>query len=29
MIAACGYYRLKSGKTSGLDLDVFPSLKLA
>jgi N6-L-threonylcarbamoyladenine synthase len=29
MIAACGYYRLKAGKTSGLDLDVFPSLKLA
>jgi len=29
MIAACGYYRLKAGKTNGLDLDVFPSLKLA
>jgi len=29
MIAACGYYRLKSGKTSGLDLDVVPSLRLA
>jgi len=29
MIATCGYYRLKAGKTSGLDLDVFPSLKLA
>jgi N6-L-threonylcarbamoyladenine synthase len=29
MIAACGYYRLKSGKTHGLDLDVVPSLKLA
>jgi len=29
MIAACGYYRLKAGKTSGLDVDVFPSLKLA
>jgi N6-L-threonylcarbamoyladenine synthase len=29
MIAACGYYRLKSDKTSGLDLDVFPGLKLA
>jgi len=28
MIAACGYYRLKAGKTSGLDLDVVPSLKL-
>jgi N6-L-threonylcarbamoyladenine synthase len=29
MIAACGYYRLKAGKASGLDLDVFPGLKLA
>jgi len=29
MIAACGYYRLKSGKSGDLDLDVFPSLKLA
>jgi len=29
MIAACGYYRFKAGKTSGLDLDVVPSLKLA
>jgi N6-L-threonylcarbamoyladenine synthase len=29
MIAACGYYRLKVGKTSGLELDVFPGLKLA
>jgi N6-L-threonylcarbamoyladenine synthase len=29
MIAACGYYRLKAGKASGLDLDVVPSLKLA
>jgi N6-L-threonylcarbamoyladenine synthase len=29
MIAACGYYRLKAGKTSGLELDVFPGLKLA
>jgi N6-L-threonylcarbamoyladenine synthase len=28
MIAACGYYRLKSGKTDGLDLDVVPGLKL-
>jgi N6-L-threonylcarbamoyladenine synthase len=28
MIAACGYYRLKAGKTSGLELDVFPGLKL-
>jgi N6-L-threonylcarbamoyladenine synthase len=29
MIAACGYYRLKAGKTGGLGLDVFPALKLA
>jgi N6-L-threonylcarbamoyladenine synthase len=29
MIAACGYYRFKAGKTSGLELDVFPGLKLA
>jgi N6-L-threonylcarbamoyladenine synthase len=29
MLAACGYYRLKAGKTAGLDLDVFPSLRLA
>jgi N6-L-threonylcarbamoyladenine synthase len=29
MIAACGYYRLQAGKTAGLDLDVFPSLRLA
>jgi len=29
MIAACGYFRLKSGKIDGLDLDVIPSLKLA
>jgi N6-L-threonylcarbamoyladenine synthase len=29
MIAACGYYRLKAGKTSGLELDVFPGLKVA
>jgi N6-L-threonylcarbamoyladenine synthase len=28
MIAACGYYRLQSGRTGDLDLDVFPSLKL-
>jgi N6-L-threonylcarbamoyladenine synthase len=28
MIAACGYYRLKAGKTNGLDLDVFPGLRL-
>ena len=29
MVAACGYYRLKAGKTSGFDLDVVPGLKLA
>jgi N6-L-threonylcarbamoyladenine synthase len=29
MIAACGYYRLQSGRTGGLDLDVLPGLKLA
>jgi N6-L-threonylcarbamoyladenine synthase len=29
MIAACGYYRLRSGKRDGLDLDVVPGLKLA
>jgi len=29
MIAACGYYRLQAGKSSSLDLDVVPSLKLA
>jgi N6-L-threonylcarbamoyladenine synthase len=29
MIAACGYYRFKAGKTNGLEFDVFPSLKLA
>ena len=29
MVAACGYYRLKAGKTSGLDLDVVSNLKLA
>ncbi len=28
MIAACGYFRLQAGKIDGLDLDVFPSLKL-
>ncbi|MBA7611808.1 tRNA N6-adenosine threonylcarbamoyltransferase [subsurface metagenome] len=28
MIAACGYYRLQAGKVDGLDLDVFPGLKL-
>jgi N6-L-threonylcarbamoyladenine synthase len=28
MIAACGYYHLQAGRTDGLDLDVFPSLRL-
>ncbi len=28
MIAACGYFRFKAGKTDGLDLDVVPSLRL-
>jgi N6-L-threonylcarbamoyladenine synthase len=28
MIAACGYYRLQAGGVDGLDLDVFPGLKL-
>ena len=28
MIAACGYYRLRAGKISDLDLDVVPGLKL-
>ncbi|MFC2059756.1 tRNA (adenosine(37)-N6)-threonylcarbamoyltransferase complex transferase subunit TsaD [Chloroflexota bacterium] len=28
MIAACGYFRFKSGKVDGLDLDAVPSLKL-
>ena len=28
MIATCGYYRLRAGKTNGLDLDVTPGLKL-
>jgi len=29
MIAACGYFRLRVGKTDSLDLDVVPGLKLA
>jgi N6-L-threonylcarbamoyladenine synthase len=29
MIAACGYYRLRAGKSDGLALDVVPSLKLS
>ena len=28
MVAACGYYHLEAGKTSGCDLDVVPSLTL-
>ena len=29
MIAACGYFRFQAGKTSSLDLDVIPNMKLA
>ncbi len=29
MIAACGYHQFQAGKTSGLDLDVVPNLRLA
>ncbi len=29
MVAASGYYQFQAGKTSGLDLDVAPSLKIA
>jgi N6-L-threonylcarbamoyladenine synthase len=29
MIAACAYYRFKSGKTDGPDMDAIPNLKLA
>ncbi len=29
MVAACGYFHLKSGKIDGLDMDVKPGLKLA
>jgi N6-L-threonylcarbamoyladenine synthase len=29
MVAAGGYYQFLAGKTSGLDLDVIPSLKIA
>jgi N6-L-threonylcarbamoyladenine synthase len=28
MVASCGYFRLKTGKTSQLDVDVVPGLKL-
>jgi N6-L-threonylcarbamoyladenine synthase len=29
MVAACGYFRLRAGKTDGLDMDVVAGLKLA
>lgn len=29
MIASCGYFHLKAGRTSGWDLDVMPNLRLA
>ena len=29
VIAACGYYRFRAGKTDGLDLDVIPGLRIA
>jgi N6-L-threonylcarbamoyladenine synthase len=29
MVAACGYYRLRAGRTNSLDLDVVPSLRIA
>jgi N6-L-threonylcarbamoyladenine synthase len=28
MVAACGYYHFQTGKISGYDLDVVPSLAL-
>jgi hypothetical protein len=28
MVAACGYYHFQSGKISGYELDVVPSLGL-
>jgi len=28
MIAACGYYRYRSGKIDGYDIDVIPSLSI-
>jgi len=28
MVAACGYYHLRAGETSGMDMDVVPGLKL-
>ena len=28
MVAACGYFRFRAGKTEGLDLDAVPGLKL-
>jgi len=29
VIAACGYYHFRAGKTDGLDLDVIPGLRIA
>ena len=29
MIAACGYFRLQSGQVDGLELDVFPSMRMS
>jgi len=29
MIAACGYFRLQSGQVEGLELDVFPSMRMS
>jgi len=29
VIATCGYYRFRAGKTDGLDLDVIPGLRIA
>jgi len=29
MIAACGYFRLQAGVTSGMDIDVIPGFQLA
>jgi tRNA A37 threonylcarbamoyltransferase TsaD len=29
MIAACGYFRFRAGKTGDLSLDAVPNLKLA
>ena len=29
MIAACGYFQLRAGRTDGLDLDIVPNLRLS